>query len=284
MALPTLCVLLAELLSNKTTVRVYYSAAINTTDGTTTGNYSIPGLTVTGASVNTTTAPTKAFPGTVVDLTVTGANAYTAYTMTVSNVRTVSNGYTMVAPDNTAVFIGGINHDATEEVKSVGPGIRQPRTLVGLGYVLTFATPTEISDDVDPPIFQALSPSPGSTLATGTSPITVDVLDFSLITLVQIFVKFFDGEEEVVYDGTDFTELYVANSSKSTLVGLNPGFRFVVQREGEWLKDPTLVCYARDLNGNIHNLSTEIGFVYTPAGGGGGGTIMAGANFNTGFN
>lgn len=280
MPLPTLCILAAEFTSSaRTTVRVYYSAAVNATDAATAANYSATGLTVTAAAVNATPLGYKSWPGTIVDLTVTGANAYTSYSLTASNIRTSDNSYTMVFPDNTVSFNGNLNANIEEESIQFSAGFRQPRNLTGVGFVLTYSSPSEIEDDADAPTFAAYSPSTGTTL-TANQQVSMEVLDFSVLHITQIFVKFETGEEEVVYDGTAFTELYVANSTKLTIF---QGYRFIVQRENGWLENPTFLCFARDSHGNTHNLSTSLAYNYTPTGGAGavGG---GGASFNTGYN
>lgn len=78
-------------------VLVTYSINANTSDAQTNGNYSIPGLTVSSVSYNSSTF--------VATITTTGQTNTTSYTVTVSNVKDAATGtFTIGAPTNTFSF------------------------------------------------------------------------------------------------------------------------------------------------------------------------------------
>jgi hypothetical protein len=93
--------------STSGTILVKFSANVNSLDAATTTNYSIPGLTVTGASYNSTTFTTT--------LTVTGYSFGTSYTLTVLGMKDASSG-TIVSPKDSVAFINGISADRSTAI------------------------------------------------------------------------------------------------------------------------------------------------------------------------
>jgi len=86
-------------------VLVTYNTNVDSTDATTTGHYSIPGLSVTLATYNAATF--------VATLTVTGYSFNTSYTMTITGVRDVTDTLTITAPGNTFSFLNGTGTNGT---------------------------------------------------------------------------------------------------------------------------------------------------------------------------
>lgn len=95
------------------TVLVQFNTSVNSTDASTSGNYSIPGLTVSGVAYNAGTFVTT--------LTVTGYAFGTPYTLTCSNIRDVTNALTIGPPGNTFSFLNGTPGDANAVSNVIQP-------------------------------------------------------------------------------------------------------------------------------------------------------------------
>lgn len=130
MPLPTLCVLRTEVLfSSRTTVVVYFSAAVNTTDATNAANYTIAGLTVSTAAVSAVVL--KNVPGTIINLTIsTTPVPGTTYSLQVSNIRNVGNTYTLLNVDGLKTFTPVATFNEPTKTDTTG-GFRQPRIQQG---------------------------------------------------------------------------------------------------------------------------------------------------------
>ena len=78
-------------------ILVTWNTNVNSTDATTTGYYTIPGLGISGAT----------YANPVTTLTVTGLVFGTGYILTVTSVRDVTNTYTVASPYDTLSFLRG---------------------------------------------------------------------------------------------------------------------------------------------------------------------------------
>lgn len=114
--------------------------------------------------------------------------------------------------------------------------------------------------DIAGPALTVNTPGAGSTLATSTSTISVNVTDATGIARTLVLVKFSTGEEEVAYDGAAFTSGYSAGSSSSSIAG---GTRYNLVRAAGWRTNPQVLVESIDTLGNRNDLGS-LSYVFTP--------------------
>jgi hypothetical protein len=125
---------------------------------------------------------------------------------------------------------------------------------------LTSATVTFVyTPDTTGPALAANTPSVGSTLATSTTPISVDVTDTAGVARTIVIAKFSTTEQEVAYDGAAWSSRYSFSSTTS----ITNGTRYSVIRTGGWLTNPTIEVESIDALGNRTDLATK-SYVFTP--------------------
>lgn len=94
------------------------------------------------------------------------------------------------------------------------------------------------------PVAAVNTPTAGSTLASKSTALVVDVTDASSLKRVIIFASFSAGANpEMVYDGTNWTSAYDASSARSSISG---GYRYSIVRDAGWRTNPTIYVYALD--------------------------------------
>lgn len=98
------------------------------------------------------------------------------------------------------------------------------------------------------PLVLNVTPAAGTPI-NAADPLQLDVTDETGLAIVLITASYPNSQAvEVVFDGTDFTDLYTDDSSVEVVTD---GFRFVLLRRGGWIGPPTLTPYALDTSGNI---------------------------------
>ena len=97
-----------------------------------------------------------------------------------------------------------------------------------------------------PPSVSAVTPSVGSAI-TRHEAIAFDVTDDGDFRAILLTVSFVGADApEVIHDGTNFSALYSAGSTKTAIAG---GFHFSLLRAGGWPSAPTITPYAFDTTG-----------------------------------
>jgi hypothetical protein len=94
---------------------------------------------------------------------------------------------------------------------------------------------TPVVDNVDPPAGTAIAPA---------DPLSFDVTDPDGFAAILLSAEFPNVPgEELVFNGTNFTEPYAAGSTR---VAVAEGFHFELRRAGGWPGPPSLTVYPFD--------------------------------------
>lgn len=112
--------------------------------------------------------------------------------------------------------------------------------------------PGSIVINPDPPSISNVQPTPGTQLATRTTPITFRVTDSAPgLRLVVVTLQYVgDSVATVVHDGTKFLSVFAGGASSRA--GISGGYDFLLLPLGGW-RGPilNLQVYAVDTHGNL---------------------------------
>jgi hypothetical protein len=97
-----------------------------------------------------------------------------------------------------------------------------------------------------PPVISNITPSAGTTITVAT-PIEFDITDTEGFTRIIVEASFVGTVEvENVHNGTTFSSLYVAGSTRTVI---DNGFHYSLVRNPQWPGNITLNTYAVDIQG-----------------------------------
>lgn len=110
------------------------------------------------------------------------------------------------------------------------------------------------------PVLANVAPTVGA-IITSAQVISFEITSTPALQRVMVFVRFPGARiEEVIWDGTDFTERYQGVSSR---VAITNGFRYSVIRNPVWPDSPQFAIYA--INTSAEELSSSWGYTISEA-------------------
>lgn len=117
--------------------------------------------------------------------------------------------------------------------------------------------------DVTGPAIAANTPGAGTTLATKTTSLVVDVTDSSTIARAILVMQFGDSRpHELAWNGSAQQTGYTVSTA-----GISGGTRYTITRTSGWRTDPKVYLYATDQFSN-ETLWGHVDYVFTPDGAG----------------